>query len=98
VCHLMVTPMADVEPRWLDAEAAARYLSMRVDVFLRAVSKLKVPPPSRCLGPRTPRWDRDALDAMMEDDAAAESTEGIFNAVAEKIEAKGRKGGAARHT
>jgi hypothetical protein len=44
------------EPRWLDAEAAADYLSLRVDAFTRAVGAGRVPAPSRHLGPRTPRW------------------------------------------
>jgi hypothetical protein len=88
--------MLDIEPRWLDAEAAARYLSMRVDVFLRAVTKKRVPPPSRQLGDRTPRWDRDALDALMLGESAADTTRSIFNAVAEEIKAQGRKGNSAR--
>jgi hypothetical protein len=84
--------VVDIEPRWLDAETAARYLSMRVDVFLRAVTKQRVPQPSRHLGERTPRWDRDALDALMAGEDAAESTRSIFHAVAEEIKAQGRKG------
>lgn len=51
------------DARWLDAEAAAEYLSIRVDELARYVRKGKVPEPSRHLGPRSPRWDRLALDA-----------------------------------
>jgi hypothetical protein len=53
--------MADA--RWLDREAAAGYVSVRVDELPRLVRAGKLPPPSLHLGPRKPRWDRLALDA-----------------------------------
>ena len=53
-----------VEARWLDREAAAAYLSLRVDELPRMVKRDLVPAPSLHFGPRTPRWDRMALDEM----------------------------------
>ncbi len=52
------------EPRWLDREAAAAYMSVRVDEMARLERRGKLPPASYHLGPRTPRWDRLALDAV----------------------------------
>lgn len=78
------------EPRWLDAEAAASYLSLRYDVFLRYVRDKRVPAPSRHLGERLPRWDREALDALMAGDASATQSEEALNGVLEKIKARGR--------
>lgn len=80
------------EPRWLDADAAADYLSLRVDAFLRAVNAGTIPKPSRHLGPRRPRWDRDALDSVMIGGTASTNTRIAVDALAEEIEAEGRKG------
>ncbi|WP_135470061.1 helix-turn-helix transcriptional regulator [Crenalkalicoccus roseus] len=55
--------MSTVEPRWLDREATARYLSVRVDELPRLLRAGKLPVPSYHLGPKSPRWDRLALDA-----------------------------------
>jgi hypothetical protein len=52
------------QPRWLDPEGAARYLSVRVDELPRLRKQGKLPEPSRFLGPRKPRYDRLALDAL----------------------------------
>lgn len=54
-----------IEPRWLDTSAAAAYLALDNDAFLRAVKAGICPQPSRHLGLRSPRWDRQALDAAM---------------------------------
>lgn len=53
------------DPRWLDLTAASAYLSLRPDIFARKVKAGIIPAPMVPLGGRTPRWDRDALDAMM---------------------------------
>ena len=52
-------------PRWLSPEAAAAYVDLRVDLFLRRVRAGKMPQPSRVLGRENPRWDRASLDAAM---------------------------------
>ena len=78
------------DPRWLDADAASDHLSLRLDAFLRLVKSGKIPQPSRRLGERTLRWDRDALDSIMEGAAASDETRMIVDAVAEEIKAQGR--------
>ena len=56
--------MAEYEKtRWLSRRAAAEYLSMEVDHLKRHVKAGRLPKPSFHLGPKTPRWDREALDA-----------------------------------
>lgn len=50
-------------PRWLDREATAQYIGVRVDHLPRLRRRGLLPEPSCHLGPRSPRWDRDALDA-----------------------------------
>ena len=91
-----ICDVSDNETRWLDADGAARYLSLRVDAFLRAVAAGRIPKPSRHLGERTPRWDRSALDSVMIGGTASTDTRTAFDALAEKIKAEGRKGRASQ--
>jgi hypothetical protein len=49
--------------RWLDRTATAQYISVRVDQLPRLVRRGFLPAPSYHLGERSPRWDREALDA-----------------------------------
>jgi len=79
------------EARWLDAGAAADYLSIRVDAFLRAVRDGKIPRPSHHLGVRTARWDRNLLDATMSGGTASTDTRSAFDALAEEIKAQGQE-------
>jgi hypothetical protein len=59
--------MAEYEKtRWLSRRAAAEYLSMEVDHLKRHVKSGKLPAPSFHLGPKSPRWDREALDAAIQ--------------------------------
>jgi hypothetical protein len=61
--------MAEYEKtRWLDQARAAAYLSMQVDHLKRHVKSGKLPGPSFHLGPKSPRWDREALDAAFNRD------------------------------
>lgn len=78
------------EPRWLSAEGAARHLSVRVDAFLRMVRQGRVPAPSYALGPRTPRWDRQTLDAAIEPSTASTDPRTAVAALVQEIEASGR--------
>ncbi len=65
--------MAEEAPRWLDREALADYTSVRVDYVSRLVKAGKLPPPSYHLGPKSPRWDRLAVDACFEGKAASDA-------------------------
>jgi len=51
------------DARWMDRDACADYISVRVDELPRLVRRGLIPAPSYHLGPRCPRWDRLALDA-----------------------------------
>jgi hypothetical protein len=51
------------EPRWLNAEQTACYISVRIDALRRLVKAGKIPAPDYTLGSKSPRWDRCALDA-----------------------------------
>ena len=52
------------EGRWLDREALARHISVRVDEVAKLLRAGKLPAPSYHLGPKSPRWDRLAVDAL----------------------------------
>lgn len=52
-------------PRWLGPHDAALHVGLTFDAFRRRVRDGKLPPPSHAHGTRTPRWDREALDAAM---------------------------------
>jgi hypothetical protein len=73
------------EPRWLDTEAAAEYISVRPDALQRLVRAGRVPSPSYHLGPRNPRWDRLELDSRFQGRAASTNIEQAVQALAEKI-------------
>ncbi len=49
---------------WLSADAAAAYVSLRVDAFLKVHQGI-LPQPSYTLGPRTPRWHQAGLDVAI---------------------------------
>jgi hypothetical protein len=84
------------DPRWLDADAAADHLSLRIDAFYRAVRAGRIPAASRHLVERTPRWDRTALDSVMIGGTASTDTRTAFDALAEEIKAETRKGRASK--
>ncbi len=72
--------LAYEKTRWLSRRAAAEYLSMEVDHLKRHVKSGKLPRPSFHLGPKTPRWDREALDAAIQGgQGQAESYEETVN-------------------
>lgn len=73
------------ESRWLDPEATAQYISVRVDQLPRLRRAGKIPAPSYHFGPRSPRYDKTALDALFEGGSAApdidRATEEAVNAI-----------------
>jgi predicted DNA-binding transcriptional regulator AlpA len=82
--------MTEPLPRWLSVEAAARYVSMRETVFLRAVASKKLPKPSYAMGKRTPRWDREAIDAKIAGVGSAATMRELVDGVVSTIETQGR--------
>lgn len=78
-------------PRWLGPEAAAKYISVRVDALARLVRQNRIPKPNYDLGPRSPRWDRLALDAAFGGGLDSNNVDVVTNAIVQKILAsKGR--------
>ena len=75
--------------RWLDVDAASRYVSMRADIFLRAVASGKLPKPYHAAGSRSPRWDRDAIDACFIGTDKRETVREAVNGVVAQIKAEG---------
>lgn len=65
--------------RWLDREAVARHISVRVDEVAKLLRAGKLPAPSYHLGPKSPRWDRGSVDARFE--GALGSTGGGHEAI-----------------
>jgi hypothetical protein len=85
--------MADLPTRWLNPEAAASYVGRRVDELPRLVRRKLLPKPSYHFGPRSPRYDRLALDAMFGGEPASPSIEQIEQ---EAVAAIIRRAGARR--
>jgi len=76
----MGATMPDID-RWLDPDGAASYLKVRPDELRRLVREGKIPPASRQLGPRRPRWDRIALDLALAGDIRSPTTSSADAAV-----------------
>lgn len=76
------------QTRWLDPEAAAQYICVRTDALRRLVKQGRIPAPSYALGPRSPRWDRLALDAAFEQHGAV-NVRAAVQELAAKIIAEG---------
>lgn len=87
-----MTQAAPQPDRWLDADAAAKHLSIRLDGFRRKVADGTIPRPSYALGERTPRWRTSWLDAVMDPGTASTDPRTAVDALAAKIEAQGRQG------
>lgn len=76
---------ATPEARWLDPEAAAAYISVRVDQLRRLEKAGKLPEPSMHLGPRKPRYDRLKLDAMFDGGTASTDPDAAVGALINEI-------------
>jgi len=81
--------MTAAEPRWLDPEATAAYIGERVDHLPRLLRTGKLPTPSYHLGPRKPRYDRLALDALFGGGTASTTADAAVEALIHEI-AQGR--------
>jgi len=76
--------------RWLDEETAARHLCLRPTAFRARVKGGTLPQPSYHLGPRSPRWDREALDSALAPSATSPNTRQQVNQAVAQILAEGR--------
>jgi hypothetical protein len=73
------------EARWLDREAAARHIRVKEAALAGLVRDGLIPAPSYRLGPKSPRWDRLALDAAFEGGVASTDPSIAVQALAEAI-------------
>lgn len=55
--------------QWLDRNALAQHISVRVDELPRLQKAHKLPRPSYHLGPKSPRWRRDQVDSLFSGNA-----------------------------
>jgi excisionase family DNA binding protein len=53
-----------VDSRWLNLDELAAYVGVKEHQIRRMVRAGKLPEPSLHLGPRSPRWDREQIDAL----------------------------------
>lgn len=67
--------MADT--RWLDADAAADYLSLRPEAFLRRVRRGDIPAGSSALGGRSTRWSTSQLNDLMSGEKSQHSNKAM---------------------
>ena len=74
-----------MESRWLNAEEAARYICVRPDAMQRLAKQGRIPKPEYTLGPRSPRWDRLALDSAFDGGTASTDPRAASQAVVQKI-------------
>ena len=75
---------------WLDRRALAERLLISRDDIARLVKRGRLPVPSYHLGPRSPRWDAEAIDTMMAGRQTAASTDAIVQEAARAL-AQGRQ-------
>jgi hypothetical protein len=78
--------------RWLGPEEAAHHLSVRPDCLARLVRQGRIPRPNYALGPRSPRWDVEALDAAFSGGIVPTDPREAIEAHAKAIIEKGRTG------
>lgn len=86
--------MGETLERWLDPEALARRLCTKTNMLSRYVQQGKLPRPSLHLGPRSPRWDIHAIDAVMLEASGistSESTSQMVQRACEEIERDARR-------
>ena len=82
--------MADDATRWLNRDEVARYLSLRVEAVDRMARDGRLPLPSYSLGPRNPRWDRIAIDTLMEGGVSSADADAAFEAAIVEWEREAR--------
>lgn len=78
--------MSETLERWLDRDAVARRICTQPYRLPRLVAEGRLPQPSLHLGPRSPRWDIHAIDAMMLEASGAAISPNTDMAVARACE------------
>ena len=70
---------------WLNRDALAAHLCIRVDAIARLLRAGRLPEPSYHLGPRQPRWNRAKVDAAMAGGVASTDPRTAIHALAAEI-------------
>ena len=78
------------DPRWLDSTETAKYICVRVDALPRLVRQGRIPKPNYDIGPRSPRWDRLALDEAFEGGSDSTNIDELVRVGVQKILETGR--------
>lgn len=78
--------MQETLERWLNREAVAKRLCTQPHRLPRLVAEGRLPQPSMHLGPRSPRWDIHAIDAMMLEQSGVSFSPSTEDAVAKACE------------
>lgn len=76
--------------RWLDREALAHHIAVRVDELPRLLRRGALPSPSLHLGPRSPRWWSAEVDAMFGLAVASPPPKGASGLAQAILEEEGR--------
>lgn len=84
-------PVEYARPRWLDRQACAEYICVRRSTLSRLTKQGLLPKPSLLLGPRTPRWDREAVDALFLGRSRQDDADVAINKVVAGILAEGQR-------
>lgn len=71
--------------RWLDTRATAEYISVNPSALPRLVREGRIPKPSYQLGPRSPRWDVETLDAAFDGGSASTNADMAVAAAVKKM-------------
>jgi hypothetical protein len=82
---------AEAAARWLDTSAVADFLMVPVRRVQKLVKQGKLPRPSYHLGPRSPRWDREAIHSLLSGNQATEDAEIIVAGMISGIASCGKK-------
>jgi hypothetical protein len=75
----------DVTGRWLGPKALARYIGRDSKTLSALVQSGKLPKPTYHLGPKSPRYDRMAVDAMLVGQREHADVEDIANRAIQRM-------------
>lgn len=78
--------------RWMDSRALAEYLCVQIGRIPRLVREGRIPKPEYFLGPRSPRWDRFALDNNFTNGVISTDAQTASDTNAQRLRTGGRQG------
>ena len=87
-----MSQMMAMEHRWLNRDQAAEYVGKNKRHLARLIKLGKLPAPSYHFGPKSPRWDRHALDALFSKGVGSSGIQDAVRKIADGIAAGSGKG------